>query len=171
LCHRKLRTCLNASWESQSNSQNEEVARTVETPPDVGSAVKPGGSRRTSRSRSCCGSHLSVRRVPFLMSVRDYLSRSGPRVQITKTTITAEYVTQMVARLECGVLAVPVDGASADVYHGAPGGIARGMAWRSSKPCRYQKRGDTNCEGFCHDDPSLFSGICMNEMSAELAAH
>jgi hypothetical protein len=36
------------------------------------------------------------------------------------------------------------------------------MAWRSSKPCRRQKRCDTNCEGFCHDDPSLFY---VNEIS------
>jgi len=33
--------------------------------------------------------------------VRNYPRRSRPRVQIAKAAITGEYVTQMVARLEC----------------------------------------------------------------------
>src|SRR5262249_9640810 len=39
----------------------------------------------------------------------------------------------MVARLECGVLAVPVHSARSDINYRAPRGIAKGMAWRSSK--------------------------------------
>jgi hypothetical protein len=53
------------------------------------------------------------------VSVGDYLRRSRPRVQIAKAAITGEYVTQMVARLECAVLAVPVHGACSDVNQGA----------------------------------------------------
>ena len=67
--------------------------------------------------------HWSVLRVAFPVFVRDYLRRSGPRVQIAKAAITGEYVTQMVARLECGVLAVPVHVAFSEAYDCAPGGI------------------------------------------------
>jgi hypothetical protein len=58
--------------------------------------------------------------------VRDYLRRPRPRVQIAKAAITGEYVAQMVARLECGVLAVPVHTALPDINYRAPRGIARG---------------------------------------------
>jgi hypothetical protein len=101
---------------------------------------------------------LLVWGVPPWMSVRGGLRRSRPRVQIAKAAITGEYVTQMVARLECGVLAVPVDVAWRDFYYCTPGGIARGVAGRSSEPSRRHKGGDTNCQfrkGFRHDDPSF----------------
>jgi hypothetical protein len=65
------------------------------------------------------------------MSVGDYLRRSRPRVQIAKAAITGEYVTQMVARLECGVLAVPVHAALSGINYRALRGIAKGVAWRS----------------------------------------
>src|SRR5215468_11139096 len=77
----------------------------------------------------------SVSAVSF-QSVGGYLRRPRPRVQIAKAAITGEYVTQMVARLECGVLAVPVHSAGTDIYHRAPRGIAIGMA-RSSPQARY----------------------------------
>jgi hypothetical protein len=83
------------------------------------------------RRRETAGRHCgregtrTLSRVSFLMIfVRDHLRRSWPRVQIAKAAITGEYVTQMVARLECGVLAVPVHGACPDVYYCAPRGIA-----------------------------------------------
>jgi hypothetical protein len=59
-------------------------------------------------------------RVALPVFVRDYLRWSGPRVQITKATIAGEYVTQMVARLKCGVLAVPVHSAYPDINYRAP---------------------------------------------------
>ena len=68
--------------------------------------------------------HLSVSRVSILIFVRDYLRRSRPRVQIAKAAITGEYVAQMVARLECAVLAVPVQ-------KGAM--VGRAAAYRSLK--------------------------------------
>jgi hypothetical protein len=71
-------------------------------------------------------------RVAFRVFVGDYLRWSRPRVQIAKAAITGEYVTQMVARLECAVLAVPVRSALVDINDRAPRGIAKGMAWRSS---------------------------------------
>ena len=43
----------------------------------------------------------SVSAVSF-QSVGGYLRRPRPRVQIAKAAITGEYITQMVARLECG---------------------------------------------------------------------
>src|SRR5215469_7707842 len=95
----------------------------------------------------------SVSLVAFLVSVGNYLRRSRPRVQIAKAAIAGEYVTQMVARLECGVLAVPVNTASAEVYHRAPRGIAIGMAWRSSKRRCRCKSSDTKRQfrnGFQH---------------------
>jgi hypothetical protein len=64
----------------------------------------------------------------------------------------------MVARLECGVLAVPVHTALTGINYRAPGGFARGMAGRSSEPSRRHKGRDTNCQfrrGFRHDDPSF----------------
>jgi hypothetical protein len=60
----------------------------------------------------------------MLIFVRDYLSRARPWVQIAKAAITGEYVTQVVARLECGVLAVPVHTALSDINYCAPRGIA-----------------------------------------------
>jgi hypothetical protein len=97
---------------------------------------------------------LSVSRVSFLIFVRDYLRRSRPRVQIAKAAITGEYVTQMVARLECGVLAVPVHGALSDVNHRAPRGITISSAGRSPKRHRGGERSNAKCQfrnGFCHD--------------------
>ena len=64
----------------------------------------------------------------------------------------------MVARLECGVLAVPINGACPDVNHRAPRGIAIGMAWRSSKRRRRRKSSDTKRQfrkGFQHNEPLL----------------
>jgi hypothetical protein len=77
--------------------------------------------------------HLLVLRVAFRVFVGDYLRRSHRRVQTAKAAIAGEYITQMVARLECGVLAIPVHSARSDINYRAPRGIARGMTWRSSK--------------------------------------
>jgi len=72
--------------------------------------------------------------------VRDCLRWSRPWVHIAKTLIAGEYVTQMVARLERGVLAVPVHSAGADGYHRTPGSIAISSAGRSSKRrCRCKR--------------------------------
>ena len=102
--------------------------------------------------------HLLVLRVAFRVFVGDYLRRSRPRVQSAKAAITGEYVTQMVARLECGVLAVPVHSALSDTNLRAPRGIARGMAWRSSKRRRRCKSSDTKRQfrkGFQHNEALL----------------
>ena len=84
---------------------------------------RPSCSRRTRR-----GGDLSVWRVPPWISVGDYLRRSRPRVQIAKAAITGEYVAQMIARLECGVLAVPVHIAFSGIDYRAPRGIAIRLA-------------------------------------------
>jgi hypothetical protein len=94
--------------------------------------------------------------MSFLMAIGDYLRRSRPRVQIAEAAITGEYVTQMVADLECGVLAVPVHIALSGIYYRAPRGIAKGMAWRSSKRRRRCKSSDTKRQfrqGFQHNEP------------------
>jgi hypothetical protein len=102
---------------------------------------------------------LSVSRVSFLIFVRDYLRRSGPRVQIAKAAITGEYVTQMVARLECAVLAIPVHSACPDVNHRAPRGITISSARRGPKRHRRGERSTAQCQfrkGFCHTVPHWF---------------
>ena len=75
-----------------------------------------------------------------------------------KTLIAGEYVTQMVARLDRGVLAVPVHSAGADGYHRTPGSIAISSAGRSSKRrCRCNS-GNTKYQlrkCFQHDEPSV----------------
>jgi hypothetical protein len=104
----------------------------------------------------CNPAHLSVLRVAFLVFVRNYPRRSRPRVQIAKAAITGEYVTQMVARLECGVLAVPVHGACPDVNHSAPRGIAISSAGRSPKRHRRGERSNAKCQfRKGHDGASL----------------
>ena len=80
------------------------------------------------------------------MFVADYLRRSRRRVQIAKATIAGEYITQMVTRLKCGVLAVPVHSARSDINYRTPRGIAKGMAWRSSKRRCRCKSSDTKRE-------------------------
>jgi hypothetical protein len=52
----------------------------------------------------------------FLILIRDDLGWSRPRVQIAKAAITGEYVTQTVARLECG----PVHTALSGINYRAP---------------------------------------------------
>ena len=98
----------------------------------------------------------SVLCVTFLVFVRDCLSWSRRRVQIAKAAIAREYITQMVARLECGVLAVPVHSALSDINYRAPRSITTSSAGRGSDPrCRCKSR-DTKCQfrkGFRHDDP------------------
>ena len=54
------------------------------------------------------------------MVVRDYLRRSGPRVQVAKASVATNHI--RIAGLECAVLAVPVHVFS-EVYDCAPGGI------------------------------------------------
>jgi hypothetical protein len=103
---------------------------------------------------------LSVSRVSFLIFVRDCLRRSRPRVQIAKAAITGEYVTQMVARLECAVLAVPVHGSLSDINYRAPGGITISSAGRSPKRHRGGEHSNAKCQfrkGFFHDGASLVS--------------
>ena len=51
---------------------------------------------------------LILSHVSFLMLINNCVGRPRPGVQIAKAAITGEYITQMVARLECGVLAVPL---------------------------------------------------------------
>src|SRR5262249_54207256 len=87
--------------------------------------------------------HLLVLRVAFRVFVGNYLRQSRRRVQIAKAAIAGENIAQMVARLECGVLAVPVHSARSDINDRAPRGIAKGMAWRSSKGRRRRKSSDT----------------------------
>ena len=102
--------------------------------------------------------HLLVLRVAFRVFVGDYRRRSRPRVQIAKAAIAGKYITQMVARLECGVLAVPVHSARSDINYRAPRGIAKGMAWRSSKRRRRCKSSDTKREvreAFQHNEALL----------------
>ena len=102
--------------------------------------------------------NLLVLRVTFRVFVGDYLRRFRRWVQIAKAAIAGEYITQMVARLECGVLAVPVHSARSDINYRAPGGIAKGMAWRSSKRRRRCKNSDTKREfrkAFQHNEGFL----------------
>jgi hypothetical protein len=90
--------------------------------------------------------------MSFLIFVRDYLRRSRPGVQIAKAAITGEYVTQMVARLECGVLAVPVHSARPDVYYCAPRSITTSSARSSPQACYCRNDGDSSrqsCELRC----------------------
>ena len=96
--------------------------------------------------------------MAFRAFVGDYLRRSRRRVQIAKAAITGEYVTQMVARLERGVLAVPVHIALSGINYRAPRGIAKSLARRSSKRRRRRKSSDTKRQfrqGFQHNDPLL----------------
>ena len=64
----------------------------------------------------------------------------------------------MVARLERGVLAVPVHIALSGINYRAPRGIAKGIAWRSPERRRRCNSGDTKRQfrqGFQHNDPLL----------------
>jgi len=70
--------------------------------------------------RRALAAHLSVLRVAFPVFVRDYLGRSGPRVQVAKASVATNHI--RIAGLECAVLAVPVHVFS-EVYDCAPGGI------------------------------------------------
>jgi hypothetical protein len=94
----------------------------------------------------CDPAHLLVLRVAFRLFVGDYLRRSRPRVQIAKAAITGEYVAQMVARLECTVLAVPVHSALSDVNHRAPRGITISCAGRGPKRHRRGERSHAKCQ-------------------------
>jgi hypothetical protein len=110
--------------------------------------------------------------VEFLVFVGNYLGWSRPRVQIAKAAIAGEYITQMVARLECGVLAVPVHSTGANVYHRAPGRVTKSSAGRSSKRCRRGKSSDTKYQfrqDFQHDEPfvSLLGILNKHRNSAE----
>src|SRR5215472_14092074 len=90
--------------------------------------------------------------------VRDCLRWSPPWVHIAKTLIAGEYVTQMVARLERGVLAVPVHSAGADVYHRTPGSIARSLAGRSPERrprCKSSEAKHQFQRAFRHDESLL----------------
>src|SRR6516164_8017022 len=92
------------------------------------------------------------------MLVCDCLRRTRPRVHVAKAAIAGEYITQMVARLERGVLAVPVHSAYPDINYRAPRGIARSSAGRSSKQRRRCKSSATKYQfrkGFQHDEALL----------------
>ena len=118
------------------------------------SATAPAAWRCSPRSAA----HLLVLRVAFRVSVGDYLRWSRPRVQITKAAITGEYVTQMVARLECRVLAVQVRTAPSDTNLGAPRGIAISSAGRSPKRHRPGECSNAKCQfrkDFCHEGASF----------------
>jgi len=100
----------------------------------------------------------SVSAVSF-QSVGGYLRRPRPRVQIAKAAITGEYITQMVARLECGVLAVPIHSAGANVYHRAPRSITTSPTRTYPQACYCRNDGDSSRQS-CefrrdHRDPSL----------------
>jgi hypothetical protein len=101
----------------------------------------------------------SVSRVSFSRFVRDCLRRARPRVQIAEAPVASEDVTQMVARLECGILAVPVHGAGPDINHRAPRGITISSARRGPKRHRRGERSTAQCQfqkGLCHTVPHWF---------------
>jgi len=102
-------------------------------------------------------------RVSFLISVRDYLRRTWPRVQIAKTAITGDHV--RAAFFYRAILAVPVHVTCPNVYYCTPRSITKSSTGRGSEPRRRQKGGDANHQfrkGFRHDDPPLFSS-CLGK--------
>jgi hypothetical protein len=107
----------------------------------------------------CDPPRLSVSRVSFLVFVTDYLRRPRPRVPLAKAAVTGEDVTQMVARLECAVLAIPVHSARPDANHRAPRCITISSARRDPKRHRRGERSNAQCQfrkGFCHTVPHWF---------------
>jgi hypothetical protein len=116
---------------------------------------------------------LSVWRLPFLMSVRDELRRSGPRIQIAKAAITGDHV--RATFFNRAVLAVPVHVTWPDVYHSTPGGIAIGSTGRSSEPHNRRKCGDSGGhfpKAFRHDEFLVTIGaLAVHTIPNQVEAH
>jgi len=83
-----------------------------------------------------------------------------------KTLIAGEYVTQMVARLDRGVLAVPVHSAGADGYHRTPGSIAISSAVEVPNDVAAAIAAIPNisfASVFSTTSPPLVSCVCLNK--------
>jgi hypothetical protein len=114
------------------------------------------GQRRLSRNNTAPkGSPRCAKRWPNSFA-RVFFERSGPRVQITKATITREHVRY--AFLHRAVLAVPLS-ISPEVDYCAPWSITKSSACRGSE-AHYRRKGSNTKRQFRktffrHDDPFL----------------
>src|SRR5262249_51208800 len=61
-----------------------------------------------------------------------------------QAAIAGEYIAQMVARLECGVLAVPVHSARPDINYRAQGALPTSSARSSPQACYCRNDGDSS---------------------------
>ena len=111
--------------------------------------------------------------MSFLVSVRDYLRRTWPRVQIAKTAITGDHV--RTAFFYRAILAVPVHVTCLNVYYRTPRGITKSSARGSSEPRCQCKGSDSDGhfrKGFRHDEfLTAIGAYAVHEIRNLVEAH